>query len=76
MKDLTPATIHAAAVAALPASDIDHHASDLYIKVTPASQQLLNRFQYRHIQPRYYYIGGAGHQVNHSPGQPVPGLIS
>lgn len=36
MKDLTPATIHAAAVAALPASDIDHHASDLYIKVTPS----------------------------------------
>lgn len=49
MKDLTPATIHSAAVAALPASDIDHHASDLYIKVTPASQQLLNRFQYRHM---------------------------
>lgn len=49
MKELTPATIHAAAVAALPASDIDHYASDLYIKVTPASQQLLNRFQYRHM---------------------------
>ena len=46
---LTPATIHAAAVAALPACDIDHHASDLYIRVTPASRALLARFQYRHM---------------------------
>ena len=36
-KDLTPGTIYAAAVAALPACDIDHHASDLYIKRTPAA---------------------------------------
>lgn len=49
MKDLTPATIHAAALEALPACDIDHHASDLYIRVTPASQALLDRFQYRHM---------------------------
>lgn len=47
-KDLTPATIHAAA-AALPACDIDHHASDLYIRVTPESLSLINRFQYRHM---------------------------
>lgn len=49
MKDLTPATIYAAALEALPAADIDHHESDLYIKVTPASMALLERFQYRHL---------------------------
>lgn len=36
-KDLTPGTIYAAAVAALPAGDIDHQASDLYLKRTPAA---------------------------------------
>lgn len=49
MKDLTPATIHAAAAAALPACDIDHHASDLYIRVTPESRKLIDRFQYSHM---------------------------
>ena len=43
MKDLTPSTIYAAAVATLPAADIDHHESDLYIKCTPASVALLQR---------------------------------
>ena len=42
-KDLTPGTIYAAAVAALPACDIDHHASDLYLKRTPASAALVGR---------------------------------
>ena len=42
-KDLTPNTIYAAAVAALPACDIDHHASDLYIKRTPAAVALVER---------------------------------
>lgn len=42
-KDLTPSTIYAAAVAALPAYDIDHHASDLYIKRTPAAVALVGR---------------------------------
>lgn len=48
-KDLTPATIYTAAVEALPACDIDHHASDLYIRGYSDSQALLNRFQYRHM---------------------------
>lgn len=43
MKDLTPATIYAAAVATLPACDIDHHASDLYLKRTPAAVTLVDR---------------------------------
>ena len=49
MKDLTPATIYAAALETLPACDIDHHASDLYLRVTPESKRLLSRFQYRHL---------------------------
>ena len=47
-KDLTPGTIHAVAVAALPARDIDHHNSDLYLRVTQESTALIARFQYRH----------------------------
>lgn len=43
MKNLTPATIYAAAVETLPACDIDHHASDLYLKRTPAAVALVDR---------------------------------
>ena len=46
MDTLTPSTLYAAAVDLLPAGDIDHHYSDLYIKVTQASAQLRNRYQY------------------------------
>lgn len=40
---LTPGTIYAAALAALPACDIDHNASDLYLKRTPAAVALVER---------------------------------
>lgn len=53
MKDLTPATIHAAALEALPPADIDHHASDLYLRVTPESTALIERFQYSHMVTRF-----------------------
>lgn len=43
---LTPSTLYAAAVDLLPAGDIDHWCSDLYIRVTKASAQLRNRYQY------------------------------
>lgn len=46
MDMLTPSTLYAAAVDLLPACDIDHHCSDLYIRVTKASAQLRNRYQY------------------------------
>ena len=42
-KDLTPGTIYAAALAALPACDIDHHDRDLYLKRTPAAVALVGR---------------------------------
>ena len=46
MDMLTPSTLYAAAVDLLPACDIDHHCSYLYIRVTKASEQLRNRYQY------------------------------
>ena len=46
-KDLTPSTIYAAAVAVLPACDIDHHNSDLYIKRTPEAEALIDRLNNR-----------------------------
>lgn len=46
MDTLTPSTLYAAAVDLLPAGDIDHWCSDLYIRVTKASAQLRNRYQY------------------------------
>lgn len=44
-KDLTPGTIYTAAVAALPACDIDHHNSDLYLRRTPAAVALVERLE-------------------------------
>ena len=38
---ISPATIHAAIAKVLPASDIDHHYSDLYCKVTPETRALV-----------------------------------
>ena len=42
---LQPDEIYAAAVATLPAADIDHHASDLYLKRTPAAVALVARLE-------------------------------
>ena len=42
-KKLQPCEIYAAALATLPAEDIDHHASDLYLKRTPAATTLVDR---------------------------------
>lgn len=42
-KKLTPAEIYAAAVAILPAEDIDHHNSDLYLRRTPEATALVDR---------------------------------
>ena len=44
-KKLNPGEIYAAAVAILPAEDIDHHASDLYLKRTPEATALVNRLE-------------------------------
>lgn len=42
---IKPSEIHEAAAAILPPEDIDHHASDLYIRVTPQSQALIQRLE-------------------------------
>lgn len=44
---LQPGEVYAAAVLELPARDIDHHNSDLYLKKTPASVALLERLENR-----------------------------
>lgn len=44
-KILTPGEIYAVAVATLPAEDIDRHASDLYLRRTPAAVALVNRLE-------------------------------
>lgn len=48
-KKLQPGEIYAAALAALPAEDIDHHGSDLYLKRTPAAVALVNRLENRSL---------------------------
>lgn len=47
MKDskLQPGDIYAAAMAELPAADIDHHNSDLYLRRTPAAMAIINRLE-------------------------------
>ena len=46
-KKLTPGEIYAAAVEVLPAADIDHHNSDLYLRITPAAKALVDRLENR-----------------------------
>lgn len=45
VEKITPGEIYALAVATLPAADIDHHNSDLYIKKTPAAVALVARLE-------------------------------
>lgn len=42
---LQPGDVYAAAVDILPACDIDHHNSDLYLRYTPAATDLLSRLE-------------------------------
>jgi hypothetical protein len=46
---LTPSTIYEEAVRLLPAADIGHCCTDLYVRVTPESRALMRRFQYKHM---------------------------
>ena len=38
--------IYEKALAALPASDIDHHETDLYLRKTPASEALIREYEF------------------------------
>ena len=44
---IRPSEIYAAAVKKLPASDIQNYGCNLYLKVTPKSEELMNHFLYR-----------------------------
>lgn len=50
---LQPGEIYAVAVATLPAEDIDHHNSDLYLKVTPAAAALVARLENKALLSRF-----------------------
>lgn len=41
--------IYKTAVATLPAKDIDHHESDLYIRKTPAADLIIEEYEYKNI---------------------------
>ena len=45
VETISPAEIYDIAVKELPKEDIDHHESDLYIRVTPESKRLISRLQ-------------------------------
>ena len=44
---IEPSEIHAIAVKELPAEDIDHYYSDLYLRKSPKSTELVNKLKYK-----------------------------
>ena len=46
-EEIDPGDIYDIAVKTLPKEDIDHHASDLYLRKTPESTALINKMKYR-----------------------------
>lgn len=56
---LTPAEIYAAAVATLPAEDIDHHNSDLYLRRTPEAKALVDRLENKALLSTFRDPSGA-----------------
>ena len=46
-EEIEPGEIYEKAKAILPKEDIDHHASDLYLRVSPKSTELVNSMKYR-----------------------------
>lgn len=50
---VTPGTVHEIAVLLLPSDHIDHHASDLYIKVTAQSKKIIERLQPKSLLSKF-----------------------
>ena len=46
-EEIEPSEIYEKAKAILPKEDIDHHASDLYLRVSPKSTELVNLMKYK-----------------------------
>lgn len=61
MKDnrIKPGDVYAVAIAELPAGDIDHHNSDLYLKRTAASTAIINRMDNKALLTTFRDCDGA-----------------
>ena len=46
--------IYQKAVESMQGNEIDHHQSDLYLKVTPVSQELVNNYEFKGNVKRFY----------------------
>ena len=46
--------IYKKAVESMQGNEIDHYQSDLYLKVTPVSQELVNNFEFKGNVKRFY----------------------
>lgn len=46
-EEIDPGEIYEKAKSILPKEDIDHHATDLYLRVSPKSTELVNSMKYR-----------------------------
>ena len=60
LNQIKPGDIYAVAVATLPDEDIDHHCSDLYLKVTPASDSILGRLENKSLLSIFRDPDGVG----------------
>lgn len=58
VEKITPGEVYTIAVATLPAEDIDHHYSDLYLKVTPAAEALVSRLENKSLLSRFRDLDG------------------
>ena len=56
---LQPGDVYAVAVADLPAADIDHHNSDLYLKCTPAAAAIIDRLENKILLSKFHDPSGA-----------------
>lgn len=58
-KTLQPGEIYAVALTTLPATDIDYHHSDLYLRKTPAATALVNRLENKVLLSTFRDSSGA-----------------
>ena len=49
MEKITPANLHRVAAEKMPPEEIDHWYSDLYLKVTPVSREIIANYEYKHF---------------------------
>lgn len=56
---LQPGDVYAVAMATMPAADIDHHNSDLYLKCTPAATAIIDRMENKILLSKFRDTSGA-----------------